>query len=224
MTDLAGVACAKHAEIAATLGRCGWVVVDGYLEAATLLAWRQAAEARHGTPDFRPARVGRGDGRTLAPGVRSDRICWLEPDEPGVLGGWFTAMDDLRQAINRELYLGLWDYEAHLAVFPPGAFYARHLDQFAGAGDRLVSTVLYLNPHWPRQDGGELRLYDPDQVTRESGRATEPPDLAGARPYLDLAPVGGRLLVFLADRFEHEVRPGANTRYSLTGWFRRRAI
>jgi SM-20-related protein len=39
----------------------------------------------------------------------------------------------------------------------------------------------------------------------------------------DIVPHGGTLVVFLSERFEHEVLPTARARVSLAGWFRRRA-
>ncbi len=41
----------------------------------------------------------------------------------------------------------------------------------------------------------------------------------GAR---DVAPIGGRLVIFRSDQFEHEVLPARRERLSFTGWFRRR--
>jgi hypothetical protein len=37
-------------------------------------------------------------------------------------------------------------------------------------------------------------------------------------------PVGGRLVAFVSERFEHEVLPGRRERMSFTGWFRRRSL
>jgi SM-20-related protein len=53
-----------------------------------------------------------------------------------------------------------------------------------------------------------------DQDTRTLFRDGEPP--------LDVPPRGGTLAAFLAERFEHEVLPATRTRWSFTGWFRRR--
>ena len=114
-------------------------------------------------------------------------------------------MDGLRQALNRGLYLGLEDFECHFALYPPGAFYQKHLDRFRDDDRRTVSAVLYLNDDWQPQDGGELRLYLPDGAERE------------------VPPLGGSLVLFLSSDFPHEVLPANRERLSLTGWFRRRA-
>jgi SM-20-related protein len=74
-------------------------------------------------------------------------------------------------------------------------------------GTRRVTCILYLNPDWKIVDGGALRLYlDNEDLQR----------------YQDIYPYAGRLVVFLSDRFYHEVLPATRERYSITGWFRQR--
>ena len=118
-------------------------------------------------------------------------------------------METLRQALNRELYLGLFEFEAHLAIYPPGAVYKKHLDQFRGIGLRTVTTTLYLNDNWQAADGGQLRLYLDE---------TDP------QRYLDVQPEAGTLVTFLSARFLHEVLPAARERLSITGWFKVRDL
>ena len=107
---------------------------------------------------------------------------------------------------NRELMLGLVGFEAHYAIYPPGAAYARHRDRFRDDDTRVLSCVLYLNDGVAR--GGRRRA------------APLPPD--GAT--LDVAPQGGTFVAFLSDTFDHEVLPASRERLALTGWFRRRAL
>lgn len=47
-------------------------------------------------------------------------------------------MDGLRQQLNRALYLGLNNYEAHYAAYQAGGFYKKHLDLFKGKRNRIV--------------------------------------------------------------------------------------
>jgi SM-20-related protein len=116
-------------------------------------------------------------------------------------------MEDLRKTLNRELTLGLFDFEAHLALYPPGARYRCHLDRFQGEGDRILSTSLYLNPDWSPGDEGVLRLYL---------------DKPESEPFEDVLPAGGTLVCFLSERFHHEVLPSRRERLAATGWFTRR--
>ena len=116
-------------------------------------------------------------------------------------------MERLRHVLNRVLMLGLFDFEGHLAVYPPGTYYRKHLDQFKGVGLRTVTCVLYLNRDWSEEDGGQLRIYtDPE----DQGR------------YQEITPRGGTLVTFLSARFLHEVLPARRERISVAGWFRRR--
>lgn len=194
--------------VADALAAPGYAIVPSFLAPATIAALRGVAVARQEAGAFRAARVGRADRAARAPGLRGDAILWLEPDdaEPAV-GAALAALEALRATLNRELYLGLEALEAHFAVYPPGASYGVHVDRFRDDDARVVSVVLYLNDAWTAEDGGALRLY--------LGRA-------GEAPYRDVAPAGGTLAVFLADRFAHEVLPARRARYSLAGWFRRR--
>lgn len=157
---------------------------------------------------FRAAGIGRGEGQAVRTQVRSDRICWLDPGvHDGALGVYLGRLEELRQTLNRELTLGLFDFEGHLALYPTGSCYRRHLDQFQGWELRILTVILYLNAEWRSADGGTLRLY------------TDPVCPDG---YVEIAPRGGTLVTFLSARFEHEVMPAVRERLSLTGWFKRR--
>ena len=68
-------------------------------------------------------------------------------------------MEGLRQQLNRELFLGLDEYESHFALYAPGAFYRTHLDRFRDDDQRTVSVVIYLNDSWLPGQGGALRLH-----------------------------------------------------------------
>jgi SM-20-related protein len=150
--------------------------------------------------------MGRGPSFRLAPEIRNDRVRWLlPPGETRVQRRFFARMEALRAALNRELYLGLTAFEAHFALYPPGAFYRTHRDHFMDSSHRIVSAIAYLNPDWEvERDGGQLRLY--------LGEADTP-------PFEDVAPLGGQLVCFMSDRFPHEVLPTLRERLALTGWF-----
>ncbi|MCP5156151.1 MAG: 2OG-Fe(II) oxygenase [Ectothiorhodospiraceae bacterium] len=157
---------------------------------------------------FRQAAVGRGTRRQLRPDVRRDHVRWLDPlDCSPPERGWLRTMERLRRALNRELQLGLLDFETHATVYPPGAFYRAHLDRFADADHRTVSCIAYLNHDWSVADGGALRIHLDG-------------DAAGT--FLDVSPLAGTLVVFDSGRYRHEVLAARRERMSLTGWFTRR--
>ena len=148
--------------------------------------------------------VGRGAARSERADVRGDRLAWLadQPHDAAETAA-FALFEDLRSACNRALTLGLFEFEGHYALYPPGASYARHRDRFRDDDARVLSCVLYLNDGWQPGDGGALRLHLPRR--RDTRRR------AGRR-HARRVPVGG-------------VRPrgaagDARTRIALTGWFR----
>ncbi|MGY8828032.1 MAG: 2OG-Fe(II) oxygenase [Pseudomonadales bacterium] len=151
-----------------------------------------------------PAGVGRGAQQQVREGVRGDHIQWLEAGQAEACDQYLQVVDELRLALNQGLYLGLEDFEGHFALYPPGAFYQKHVDRFRDDDRRAVSAVFYLNEDWQAEQGGALRLYLPNGETR------------------DVLPQAGSLLLFLSADMPHEVLPASRDRLSLTGWFRRR--
>jgi SM-20-related protein len=151
------------------------------------------------------AAIGRDQGRVLS-SLRGDSTLWLDDPRCGAASKAFVAeLELLRKALNQSLLLGLETVEAHFAVYPAGAGYARHRDRFRDDDARVLSLVCYLNKDWPRQAGGELRLHLPGGVQ-------------------DISPEIGTSVVFLSADIEHEVLPATQTRYSIAAWFRRREI
>ncbi len=166
------------------------------------------ARALRAAGAFRPAGV--GADRTRAPQLRGDEILWLDPGAPSAAQRpALDGLETLRLELNRECLLGLFELEAHFAVYPAGAGYPTHVDRLRDDDARVLSIALYLNADWQVEDGGALRLYL---------------EAAGRAPYTDIAPVGGTLVAFLSERFPHQVLPARRERLSLTGWFRRRGM
>ncbi|TDR20754.1 2OG-Fe(II) oxygenase [Marinicella litoralis] len=155
-------------------------------------------------PDgFKLAGIGRENDFQTDKSIRSDRILWLDEDLLETQQ-YFTWVEQLRLALNKRFFLGLFEYECMFAHYPEGAFYQKHVDAFKTGSNRKISSVLYLNKDWQNGDGGELLLY------HEGDEA----------PFMKVSPKYGTLVVFLSEDFPHEVLPAKRSRYSLTGWFR----
>lgn len=195
-------------EMVDRLATDGWAVCDGFLDVLVIQQLMGELQGLRDSGAFRRAAVGRGQERTLQDDIRQDQVRWLDPGQltEGQQVYW-EKMETMRLMLNRHLYLGLFDYEAHLAVYPRGAFYKRHLDQFRGLGLRTVSSILYLREGWTEADGGQLRLY-------LNGESKD--------DFRDIFPVAGRLVMFMSADFYHEVLTAHRERWSVTGWFRRR--
>ncbi len=69
------------------------------------------------TGDFKPARIGRELDEIRNPFVRNDRIRWLDP-KVQVVADYLAWAEGLRLAMNRRLFLGLFDYECHFLRMP----------------------------------------------------------------------------------------------------------
>lgn len=182
----------------------GWSQQDIFLPESLTHELALECRKRAAEGELAPASVGRGLLQEVREGIRGDHIQWIEPGQAEPCDRYLALMDTLRLALNRGLFLGLEDYESHFAMYPPGAFYLKHVDRFRDDDKRMLSAVLYLNDAWLPEHGGHLRMYLED----------------GVEHYVQ--PTGGCLVVFLSGDIPHEVLPATRDRLSLTGWFRRR--
>ena len=195
--------------VAEAIAAAGWAVVPDFIESELISDLR--AECRRFVAEgvLRAAAVGSGARRQTRSDIRTDEIHWLdEADTTAPQCRCLARLETLRLVLNRELQLGLLEFECHFSRYAQGAFYRKHLDQFRGDRRRRLSCVLYLNENWGREDGGELRLH------LNAGEAGK---------FKDVLPVGGTLVLFLSERFAHEVLPGKRERLSLAGWFKTRS-
>lgn len=160
--------------------------------------------------EFRSAAIGKGENRTVNASIRNDEVKWLDMETMTPSQHHYCqSMEGLRMMLNRQLYLGLVEFEVHLALYTAGAYYKKHVDRFRGSSLREVTAILYLNDTWQEDDGGELLIYrniDDDQAFKK------------------ILPLGGQLVVFLSSEFPHNVLPAHRQRMSITGWFKTRKI
>ena len=181
-----------------------YAVAPDYFPAHLVRALRREALQRHRRGEFQEAGIGRGQEQHRNTRIRRDRTRWLDGSTLAQCR-FLDEMEQLRLAVNRALFLGLFDLESHFAVYDPGAFYRRHLDAFNGNNGRVLSAVLYLNDRWRDDDGGRLRLWPhPDAVV----------------PAMDVTPRAGTLVCFLSEHIPHEVMEASRQRLSIAGWFR----
>jgi len=194
-----GTAAAAIAEALTSHGACR---IAGLFAPAQMAALRTDLQRLRGDGALRPASIGHDAIRNLRPDIRGDSMLWLHDPRCGDAARDFIAvLDGLRSALNRSLYLGLQDVEAHYAAYPAGNGYARHRDRFRDDDARVLSWVTYLNDDWRETDGGALRLY------AEQG-------------CVDVLPQSGTSVCFLSE-LEHEVLPALRERLSIAAWLRR---
>lgn len=179
-------------------------VEDRVLEGNVLDALLREALGEYEEGRFREAGVGKGPERQRISEIRGDEVRWLgRENATAAQAAYWTFLDGLRTYLSEFFRIHLERTELHFAIYPKGAFYTRHLDQFRDFSNRIFSVILYLNPDWKPGDGGELRVYH------------------NGESHTDFAPLHGRLVCFRSDTVEHEVLGTVKTRVSLTGWMRR---
>ena len=184
----------------------GYFIIDGYLPEALLQILLNHFNQLQ-TNEFKAAGIGRQIDFKLQETIRADNIHWITNTE--TTADFLQWMESLRIGINRRLFMGLFDYESHFAHYPVGAFYKKHVDAFRvnrtqGQSNRVLSTVLYLNEIWHGDNGGELVIYAEE----------------GEQVLEKVLPEFGRLVIFLSEKFPHEVLPATRERKSIAGWFR----
>lgn len=190
------------ADIADALRTHGACRLPDFPDAATSLALREDLRRLQAAGALSAAAVGHGASLGQHAQIRGDATLWLDDARAGPAAATFlAALDALRVELNRRLFLGADQVEAHYAAYPAGARYARHRDRFRDDDARVISFVTYLNPDWRDEDGGALRLSLPDGDN-------------------DIVPRTGSLC-FLSE-LEHEVLPATRERWSIAAWMRRR--
>jgi SM-20-related protein len=209
------------------------VVLPSFLSAAESAAARAEALAMYSGGAF-------GAAAAAAPAdtnARGDEMLWLHGPPAGApgLASALARLHALRSDLAQLLSLAsdAAVTELQLAVYRPGgASYARHRDAFpedtapeGRPGQRRVTAVLYANDAaWDcAAQGGALRLHVPPTPLLDDDEQAS--DAAGGlipgAAWVDVAPRGGTLALFLSGAVDHEVLPSSEEhRVALTAWFR----
>lgn len=197
------VATDRFARAAQGLLEYGWWVGENALDEQLVERLRADLETLIAEDRLHRAGIGRDGDHHIDRAIRSDRVFWLTRRRAVQLK-FLERMEALRLALNRELFLGLFEFEAHYAHYPPGGHYKTHYDSFRGAANRIVSTVTYLTDNWQPGDGGELVIYAENS---DGILAT-------------VEPRAGTFVLFMSEEIPHEVLPSHTDRTSIAGWFR----
>ncbi|SNY57312.1 SM-20-related protein [Arsukibacterium tuosuense] len=174
----------------------GWTVIPDFLPQS--LNQQLLDEARYDAT-LTPAGVGRARDHTLNRQIRRDKTHWFDGNSEAQQH-YLQLMQQLQLQLNRQFFLGLFDFECHFACYQHGDFYQKHFDAFSGRSNRVLTTVSYLNDV---NNGGELVLYGPEDTILSC-----------------IKPQAGSLVLFESERFAHEVLSAVDDRYSIAGWFR----
>ncbi|MDX1676691.1 2OG-Fe(II) oxygenase [Arsukibacterium sp.] len=174
----------------------GWTVIADFLPENLN---RQLLDEARFNADLTPAGVGRARDFTLNRQIRRDKTQWFD-GKTAAQQHYLQLMQRLQQQLNRQFFLGLFDFECHFACYQQGDFYQKHFDAFSGRSNRVLTTVSYLNTV---NSGGELVMYGADDSVLSV-----------------IKPQAGSLVLFESERFAHQVLTAVDDRYSIAGWFR----
>jgi len=188
-----------HSTIIDALVTDGYIIIENAIPTELCSLLKEDAKNAKG---FKKAGISGANNLHIDSTKRSDKTLWIDEDN-ACKSQYLAFTKELQMRLNQELYLGLSYYESHYAIYEKGDFYEKHFDAFRGSKNRVVTTVLYLNEEWKEKDAGELVVYDENDCFISK-----------------VAPNAGTLVVFLSDKFPHEVLVSNSPRYSIAGWFR----
>jgi SM-20-related protein len=182
------------------LAQQDYTVIDDFLEISDLEQVLSFFKEKVTDDKLAKAAIGVTGKEKIIEEIRGDYTFWLDKARDSPSLKLFDTLDEMKSLINRMFFLSLSDYEFHLALYPIGSFYKKHLDQFQGRNNRMISMVLYLNENWTTGDGGELKIYpiNEDPIT--------------------IDPLLNRCVLFRSDTLYHEVLTAQCDRKSVTGW------
>ncbi|RFC53980.1 2OG-Fe(II) oxygenase [Brumimicrobium aurantiacum] len=182
------------------LAQQDYVVIDQFLNTEHLKTTHDFFNQKQAEDVFKKAAIGASGSEKIIREIRGDYTFWLDKQRDQEIRPFFEEMDEVKEKLNQLMYLSLSDYEFHLAHYPSDSFYKKHLDQFDGRRNRMISVIIYLNQDWKTGDGGELRVYPEGQNT------------------FDIPPLENRMVMFRSDVLHHEVLKSNTSRKSITGW------
>lgn len=149
---------------------------------------------------FDQAGIGTLQQHVIKRSIRGDRTYWLNKTRDTELAAFWELLEETKFILKRYCYLSLSGDEFHLAHYPSGGHYARHLDQFEGRNNRMISMVLYLNESWQPEHGGQLEILDENKKLHL------------------VNPIAKRCVLFKSAEVPHAVLKSFHDRYSVTGW------
>lgn len=182
------------------LAQQNYVIIDDFFTPEQLIIAHHFFDQKQEEDAFQKAAIGASGHKKVINEIRGDYTYWLGREKDEALDSIFDAFDEVKSVLNRLMFLSLADYEFHLAHYPKGSFYKKHLDQFDGRNNRMISMIVYLNKTWTDGDGGELRIYPKGEES------------------VDITPLENRCVIFRSDVLFHEVLVSNTSRKSITGW------
>lgn len=175
-----------------------YVIIDNFLDKQRLEKIQSFFYSH--LEDFKKAGIGALKDHVIREDIRGDFTYWLDRKRDADLYEIWSLIEETMFIYNRYCFLGLSGFEFHLAHYPKGGYYDKHLDQFNARNNRTISMIIYLNKNWQKGDGGELEIFLKDGTS-----------------FL-VEPIESRCVMFKSAEVPHAVLASNKPRYSLTGW------
>ena len=190
----------KMEQLSDQLFEKGFMIWDNFIPKHLTKDLNQKAQYLYKTDHFKKAGVGASYMNQIDKDVRGDYIHWISnTSNDRSIQSFISELHFFIDFLNEKCFAGVRDFEMHFAIYPEGSRYEKHIDQLKINGQRMFSTICYLNNNWTPASGGELRLHFENTT-------------------FDVEPIGGRLIVLRSDMIPHEVLPTQEERVALTGW------
>jgi SM-20-related protein len=178
-------------------------VVENFLSISLQKQLEDHLHQLHNNNLLAPAGIGNIQKLQQNQAVRKDQIHWLDrTNNCSFENAFLNQMEAFIAYLNESCYAGITGYEFHYSFYEKGAFYRKHLDQFQDNSSRQFSLISYLNPKWKLEDGGELSVFQ-NEI------------------WQNIAPTGGKTVLFKSNEIWHEVLVTQKPRLSITGWLKR---
>lgn len=185
----------------------GFHIIDNFLDESHYQALRSNVQEMDQKGLLSRAKIGVNENAHQNETIRGDETLWIdEQSEDPAVKAYLEQTNKIAKILNQSLFLGLIEFETHYALYQPGTYYKKHIDQFATTKDRKISCVYYLNSDWQNNYGGELKLYNQNnQLIQE------------------VFPQGNRFICFNSE-LPHEVCITHQPRFSIAGWMKNRSM
>ena len=178
-------------------------VVENFIEASLSKHLTDTILALHQKKMLVPAGIGNIQKLQHNQLIRKDIIYWLDRKNNNIYENEFlTQIEAFISYLNESCFTGITGYEFHYSLYEKGAFYRKHLDQFQDNSSRQFSLISYLNLDWKIEDGGELSIYQEENIQK-------------------ISPTNGKTIFFKSNELVHEVLTTQKQRLSITGWLKR---
>ncbi|KAG8465002.1 hypothetical protein KFE25_012365 [Diacronema lutheri] len=213
------------ADVCRQLARRHYACVDGLIGAELAAAVGEEIRRAHATGAMAPGEVAGRGAACVAAKRRGDWVAHVRSADAGWAALRAACAEVERLVARLRPAVAIGRASRPMATrYADGARYAMHYDNDCVdapphaapcANERRLTCVLYASlGDWRPGDGGELRIYRTNR--------TGSPDERHALVRAEIAPVGGRLVLFWSDfRCPHEVLGAWAERLAVTLWFGR---